>query len=90
MAGILKRFLEEMVKNSKDVDGKSFLFISNNPYIGFQDAVAKKILKSYKIEIETVGEGIRNENDLDQPLEEERVENVLDSIAKCLTNTSRL
>ena len=82
--------LEEMVKNSKDVDGKSFLFISNNPYIVFQDAVAKKILKSYKIEIETVGEGIRNENDLDQPLEEERVENVLDSIAKCLTNTSRL
>lgn len=44
--------LREMVKDAGDVNGKSFLFISNNPYICYQDAVAKKILTTYGVEVE--------------------------------------
>ena len=78
--------LREMAKDAGDVNGKSFLFISNNPYICYQDAVAKKILPPYGAEVETVGEAIRNGKTLGESIEDEKVENVLDSVARCLTN----
>lgn len=69
--------LVEMLKDFGDVQGKSFLFISNNPYIPYQDAVAKKVLTSYGIKIETVGEAMSPSTTM---------ENVLDTVARCLTN----
>ncbi len=69
--------LRDMVKDFGDVQGKSFLFISDNPYICYQDAVSKKVLKSYGANIETVGAAMSSE---------ETMENVLDTVARCLTN----
>ena len=71
----------EMVKDGQNLKGKSFLFVSDNPYICFQDAIAKKTLTPYGIEVETVGEGVNNQKMLD-----EKIENVLHSVARCLTN----
>ncbi len=68
--------LVEMAKNIDSAQGKNILFISNNPYICYQDAVAKKILNSFGVSVETVGEGMSSE---------ESMENVLDTVAKCLT-----
>lgn len=65
-----------MVRNEKITKGESFLLITNNPYICMHDAVAKKILAPYEINIETVGAA----------MEKETLENVLDSIARCLYN----
>ncbi len=69
--------LIDMVKNIDSVKGKNILFISNNPYICYQDAVAKSVLKPYDVTIETVGEAMHDD----------RMEIVLDTIARCLTNT---
>lgn len=71
--------LEEIVKLAQDIDGKNFLFISNNPYIAYQDAVCKKVLKKYGAIVETVG---------DAASENESVENILDSVAMTLYNIS--
>ncbi len=68
--------LIDMAKNIDHVKGKSILFISNNPYICYQDAVAKRVLKLYAVIIETVGDAMHGES----------MENVLDTIARCLTN----
>lgn len=68
--------LIDMAKNIDDIKGKNILFISNNPYICYQDAVAKRILQSYGATIETVGDAMSAES----------MENVLDTIARCLTN----
>lgn len=72
--------LVDMVKNGDNVEGKSFLFISNNPYICYQDAVAKRALDQYKVTVETVGEAMTPN---------ETMENVLDTVARCLTNIKR-
>ena len=69
--------LVEMAKNIENSQGKSILFISNNPYICYQDAVAKKVLNSFGVLVETVGEAMGSG---------ESMENVLDTVARCLTN----
>lgn len=69
-----------MVKDGSHIEGKSFLFISNNPYICYQDAVAKRALDQYKVTVETVGEAM---------MPDETMENVLDTVARCLTNMKR-
>lgn len=69
--------LREMSKDFGDVQGKNFLFISNNPYIPYQDAVAKRVLLQYGMNIETVGEAMTTTTTM---------ENVLDTLARCLTN----
>lgn len=69
--------LIEMVKNIQNTQGKSILFISNNPYICYQDAVAKKVLNSFGVLVETVGDAMDSS---------ESMENVLDTVARCLTN----
>lgn len=69
--------LRDMAKDFGDVQGKNFLFISDNPYICYQDAVAKKILVPYGVNIETVGAVMTSQ---------ESMENVLDTVARCLTN----
>jgi hypothetical protein len=69
--------LVDMIKDGNNVEGKSFLFISNNPYICYQDAVAKRALDKYKVMVETVGEAIAPN---------ETMENVVDTLARCLTN----
>lgn len=72
--------LIEMLKNMNKVEDKTFLFISNNPYICYQDAVAKRVLEKYNaLSVETVGEGITDAS----------MENVLDTVARCLTNMQR-
>jgi hypothetical protein len=68
--------LIDMAKNMDHAKGKNILFISDNPYICYQDAVAKRILKSYGVIIETVGDAMHAES----------MENVLDTVARCLTN----
>lgn len=70
--------LVKLAQELKDINDKNILFISNNPYICYQDAVVKRILKPYNIITETVGEA----------MSEESMENVLDTIARCLTNMS--
>ncbi len=70
--------LVDMAKNIDHVKGKNILFISNNPYICYQDAVAKSVLKSHYVAVETVGDA----------MDKESMENVLDTIARCLTNIS--
>lgn len=72
--------LVDMAKDGNNVAGKSFLFISNNPYICYQDAVAKRTLDQYKVMVETVGEAMTPN---------ETMENVLDTVARCLTNMKR-
>ena len=72
--------LVDMLKDSGDVKEKSFLFISNNPYICYQDAVAKRVLGEYGVVVETVGEAMTPD---------EKMENVLDTVARCLTNMQR-
>ncbi len=72
--------LREMTKNFGDVNGKEFLFVSNNPYIPYQDAVTKKVLGSYGMSIDTVGEAMTATTTM---------ENVLDTVARCLTNIQR-
>ncbi len=67
-----------MVSNAKITKGENFLLITNNPYICMHDAVAKKILGPYGINVETVGAAM--------DMEKESLENVLDSIARCLYN----
>jgi len=69
--------LREMTKDFGDVKDKEFLFISNNPYIPYQDAVTKKVLGQYGMSIETVGEAMTATTTM---------ENVLDTVARCLTN----
>ncbi len=69
--------LVEMVKKIENAQGKNILFISNNPYICYQDAVAKKVLNSFGVLVETVGEAM---------VSGESMENVLDTTASCLTN----
>lgn len=69
--------LKDMLEDFGDAEGKSFLFISSNPYICYQDAVEKKVLIPYGAIVETVGEAM-NKN--------ETMENVLDTVARCLTN----
>ncbi len=69
--------LREMTKDFGDVKDKDFLFISNNPYIPYQDAVTKKVLGQYGMSIETVGEAMTATTTM---------ENVLDTVARCLTN----
>jgi hypothetical protein len=69
--------LREMTKDFGDVKDKDFLFISNNPYIPYQDAVTKKVLGQYGMSIETVGEAMTASTTM---------ENVLDTVARCLTN----
>ncbi len=71
--------LTGMVKNAGDIKDKNFLFISNNPYICLHDSVAKRVLEKSGANVETVGEAMRSEP----------VENVLDTIVKCLTNMQR-
>lgn len=71
--------LMELVKIMGDVKGQSILFISNNPYICFQDAVVKRVLKHHNINTETVGDAMSGG---------ESMENVLDTVARCLTNIS--
>ena len=72
--------LREMTKDFGDVKDKDFLFISNNPYIPYQDAVTKKVLGQYGMSIETVGEAMTATTTM---------ENVLDTVARCLTNIQR-
>lgn len=72
--------LKSMAIDFGDVNGKSFLFISNNPYIPYQDAVVKKVLAPYGIRIETVGEAMGAQTTM---------ENVLDTVARCLTNIQK-
>lgn len=69
--------LREMTKDFGDVKDKDFLFLSNNPYIPYQDAVTKKVLGQYGMSIETVGEAMTATTTM---------ENVLDTVARCLTN----
>jgi len=69
--------LRDMVKDFGDAKDKNFLFISNNPYIPYQDAVAKKVLGSSGANIETVGQAMTSSTTM---------ENVLDTVARCLTN----
>lgn len=69
--------LREMTKDFGDVKDKDFLFISNNPYIPYQDAETKKVLGQYGMSIETVGEAMTASTTM---------ENVLDTVARCLTN----
>jgi hypothetical protein len=69
--------LREMTKDFGDVKDKDFLFISNNPYIPYQDAVTKKVLGQYGMSIETVGEAMTASTTM---------ENVLVTVARCLTN----
>lgn len=73
--------LRDMVKDFGDAKGKNFLFISNNPYIPYQDAVAKKVLSSSGANIETVGQAMPDNT---------TIENVLDTVARCLTNIQGL
>jgi len=72
--------LKDMMIDFVETKGKSILFISNNPYICYQDAVEKKVLKPYGIAVETVGEAMAKE---------ETMENVLDTVARCLTNIQK-
>ncbi len=72
--------LKDMMIDFVETKGKSILFISNNPYICYQDAVEKKVLKPYGIAVETVGEAMTKE---------ETMENVLDTVARCLTNIQK-
>jgi hypothetical protein len=72
--------LREMTKEFGDVNGKEFLFISNNPYISYQDAVAKKVLGQLGVVIETAGEAMTTTTTM---------ENVLDTVARCLKNIQR-
>jgi hypothetical protein len=69
--------LRDMTKDFGNVQGKNFLFVSNNPYICYQDAVTKKVLGQYGMSIETVGAAMSSG---------ETMENVLDTVARCLTN----
>ena len=69
--------LEAMVKLAQDTKGKSFLFVSNNPYIAYQDAVCKQFFKNHGAIVETVG---------DAASENESIENILDSVAMTLYN----
>lgn len=73
--------LRDMVKDFGDAKDKNFLFISDNPYICYQDAVAKKVLIPYGVSVETVGAKMSSE---------ETMENVLDTVARCLTNIQGL
>jgi len=68
-----------MVNNAKITKGESFLLITNNPYICMHDAVAKKVLAPYEVNIETVGAA----------MEKESPEDVLDSIARGLYNLQK-
>ena len=52
------------------------MLVTNNPYICMHDAVAKKVLEPYEVNVETVGAA----------MEGEELEDVLDSIARCLYN----
>jgi hypothetical protein len=70
--------LTVMVNNTKIIKGEKFLIITNNPYICMHDAIAKKVLGPYEINVETVGPA----------MEAESIEDVLDSIARCLYNLS--
>jgi hypothetical protein len=72
--------LREMTRDFGDVNGKEFLFISNNPYIPYQDAVTKKVLGQHGMSIETIGEAMTDTTTM---------ENVLDTVARCLTNIQR-
>jgi hypothetical protein len=65
-----------MVSSTIITKGGNFLIISNNPYICMHDAVAKKVLGPYEVNIETVGPAMAKES----------LEDVLDSIARCLYN----
>ncbi len=58
-------------------DLKQVLIISNNPYVSYQHAVCRKVLGKHDLAIETMG---------DAASIEERIENILDSIARTLTN----
>lgn len=69
--------LESMAKLTPDLKGKHILFISNNPYISYQDSVCKKVLQETEAIFETVG---------DAASENETVENILDSVAMTLDN----
>jgi hypothetical protein len=71
--------LEAMLKLMPDTKGKYVLFVSNNPYIAYQDSVCKKALKKSEITVETVG---------DAAAEGETIENILDSVAMTLENVS--
>lgn len=75
----LEDTLAELLKVAGDIQGKSFLFIANNPFICFLDAEAKRVLEKSGVNIETVGEEMRAEP----------MENVLDSVVKCLINIQR-
>lgn len=63
-----------MINSTTITKGESFLLITNNPYICMHDAVAKKVLGPYEVTVETVGPA----------MEKESLEDVLDSIARCL------
>lgn len=68
--------LKVMVNSIKITKGKSFLFVTNNPYICMHDAIAKNALAPYEVNVETVGAA----------MESEQLEVVLGRIARCLYN----
>ncbi len=68
--------LKVMVDSIKITKGKSFLFVTNNPYICVHDAIAKNALAPYEVNVETVGAA----------MESEQLEVVLGRIARCLYN----
>ncbi len=59
----------------KSVKGKTFLIISSNPYISYQDTIAKKVLLPMGCDVFTVGS---------TALKSTNMKNVLDSIALTL------
>lgn len=70
--------LNEMLKLSRDgFKNKYVLCISNNPYVPYQDSVAKKVLKPLGVFVETVGDAISAD---------EKLENLLDAVALTLNN----
>lgn len=75
----LEDTLAELLKVAGDIQGKTFLFIANNPFICFLDAEAKRALEKSGVNVETVGEEMKVE-----PLE-----NVLDAVVRCLINMQR-
>ena len=71
--------LEAMTKLTPDLKGKHILFVSNNPYVAYQDSVCKRVLHKTEAIFETVGDAASTN---------ETVENILDSIAMTLDNVA--
>lgn len=73
--------LEAMLKLNQNISNQHILFISNNPYIAYQDSVCKKVLQKTGVIFETVGDAASTN---------ETVENILDSIAMTLDNVENI